>query len=141
MRNCSGFTLLELMAVVLILGLLLGTAMPNVVDMVQQQQLRSETRQLVSNLRKLQQEAITTEEKRGIQFSSTGTSYRVADIQYHLQEGITYKVSPNVLGTINYNSMGALEITGNITVEFVDTGGHRRQVILRPSGRISTITP
>jgi len=141
LKKNGGFTLIELMAVVLIMGLLLGTAAPNVVDMLRQQEIRSETRRFVSNMRKLQQEALSSQEKRGFQLSSSGMDYSIGGQQYQLQKGISYRVSPGIYETVYFNSLGALEISGDITVEFSDADGRKRQVILKPSGRINTVGP
>lgn len=141
MRDRRGFTLIELMAVVLILGIMLGMALPNVTDLIRHQQLRGEARQLVSYLRGLQEEAITTEQNASIQFSSTGSYYLVAGKRHNISREIKYSVSPPVLGTLSFTPLGSLNVAQDTTVEFVDAGGRKVQVILKPSGRINIITP
>ncbi len=137
----QGFTLLELMAVVAILGIFSGILIPRVHQSLAQQELRSVGKQLANDIRYIQQLAISEGVFCDIRF------YRHTNPQrYRIYQGntliatkeipttikIEYANFPNVslVPTIRFRYSGTPSSGG--TVEFSNSYGKRIRVITTP---------
>ena len=139
MINRHGFTLIELMITVVILGVLVTMAVPQVNNIVQMQKLRSEARKIVSILREVQQNAVSTETTATITFSPGTDSYIInGDIRLLPQEiGYTrYDVAePEGIFIVSFSSLGIPNQAFSLEL----TDGEERELYVKVtlSGRTS----
>lgn len=73
----GGFTLLELIAVLALLGLMLALVLPGILRTLQRQQARGDLRQLTAALRMARSEAATTHRRERVFLDVTNRNYRL----------------------------------------------------------------
>lgn len=87
-RNSSGFTALECILVVLIMGMMLAIALPRLQEPLAHYRLYAAGREMVSHIRELQQRALT-EEKTSYKIKFHRDASGVIKIdKYHIMDGI-----------------------------------------------------
>jgi len=79
-RNASGYTLVEIAVVILILGLLFGFSVPLFSSYRQSQMLEAATQNLVGQLRLGRQKAISMQHEQRLTFSVGTNTYTVEDL-------------------------------------------------------------
>ena len=139
MKDRRGFTLIELIFVIVLLGIFTCMAAPALFSIVQQQQLRGEARFFTSSLRGLQQKALTTEATAVMLFSPP-SSYTVQEKIHQLSADINYQVLPAGTAQVSYSSLGA-PTPAPLTIQFFDQEGRTVEVTLTVTGRVKSSNP
>lgn len=83
LKNVKGFTVVELAVVILIMGILVGFAAPNYQAQIARYRVYSAAREMVGEIRAVQQKAIAEEE------ASYNILFDVANESYYIRKGDT----------------------------------------------------
>lgn len=118
-KNISGFTLLEIMVVILIIGLFLMVTVPRFGSIKDQFRLETFAKDCLADIRYTQQMSIDTKQSYSIIFNSTGYSIQdsganvVKSVDY--DDGISYQgIEGTMSNQIIFDSTGAPSISGKI---------------------------
>lgn len=138
-----GFTLIEVLLVVITVGVLMALTLPIGINFYRTQQLNSTSQEVIQALRKAQLKAISQERDSdfGVYFNShqylifKGSSYQTRDTTYDE----LFKVSQNIFfDGISEIVFGKLEglpsVTGNIILR---TGSETKIISINKAGRIN----
>ena len=140
----AGYTLIELIVVAVILGILAGMIYPSAQKMLANRRLDLAARQLASEIREMQQWAITMNNTYSINFYFSGHYYHVPQKdnnlnphQVDLPEGIRF-VEITYVGTsdgkLEIDAKGAPNFGGHITIT---NGQKQRQIVIAAiTGRV-----
>lgn len=116
--NNRGFTLMEAMIVLVIIGIAAALAVPNMSGWMQRRQLNTETRRLASNLQLAKSEAVTRNQMVMLDFNSDRDGYSVVTSsgvtvvpEIKFNNPLRLVITPTSVGTMGFNSRG-LAITG-----------------------------
>jgi type IV pilus assembly protein PilA len=148
MQKDKGFTLLEMMIVIAIIGILSAIAIPNFYSYAAGMKLRSANRDLNSTLQNTRMKAIRQSNRWAVEFTSS--SYSVVDCGPDnacggagAADNITHTVTniseypgvtiPSFPATVEFNSDGT---SNGGVLTFRDPKGHTSQVTVSASGRI-----
>ena len=137
-KSDRGFTLMELIVVIGLIGILAGIGMPYFRGFMINTQLRGAARDLTSDLRYAQQQAVTTQINYRVVFVPSSNSYRVEnDSTGQLIRARTVK-SPVILqsttlpaNTVIFNATGAALSSGTIILSNEDS---QAVIDIKPSG-------
>jgi len=89
--NESGFTILELVAVLFIMALVASMSLPLLAPVLEDIRLKSDANRLAAALRTARQEAVSTGQPEGIYFYPFGNYYQVrGGVVHFLQKGIKF---------------------------------------------------
>jgi prepilin-type N-terminal cleavage/methylation domain-containing protein len=144
---CKGFTLIELIITMALIGILLAVALPPYVQWRNNANYRQTARQITSMLREARSYTIANNVTHSVEVKPSNNSYRLLRNATVLQE--TFAQSPVLIRggaggtlttdiTIVFNSNGTAVLTptdGNIFIK--DGNVQKFQIIVTPTGRIS----
>lgn len=114
----GGYTLAEIMIVMVILGILASLALPNLGPIFSKDKLRASTTSVTSSLYQARTKAVNEGALYGVQFLSTGEFYVVSEpkgtpvrsgVPYRLEEGITITENTFVDNLVIFNVYGQLD--------------------------------
>ncbi len=131
--NEKGFTMIELLIVLVILGILAGLAVPSLSHLFSKDKLRASTTTVTSSLYVARMKAVNEAEPYGVQFDADGLFTIVRDpaganeirgAGYNLEEGISFSEINFQNWLVVFNEFGQLEksclpsgvLTGTITI-------------------------
>ena len=131
--NEKGFTFIELMIVLVILGILAGLAIPSLDLLFSKDKLRASTSTVTSSLYVARMKAVNEAEPYGVQFNVDGLFTIVRDPEgaseirgagYKLEDGITFSevnfedwlVIFNEFGQLEKSCLPSGEMTGSIII-------------------------
>ncbi len=141
----QGFTLLELIIAVAIMGITLSLALPSITGILAENRLTSAANDMVSALQVARSESIK-QVRQGV-VCITGTTW-VSSIgacanvlqNYQAPRGVSLTITGGDINaqTPTYNSDGRLVATQNITIEFTNPDTPKKRVLTAtPTGRIT----
>ncbi|MFA6594439.1 MAG: GspH/FimT family pseudopilin [Candidatus Buchananbacteria bacterium] len=139
--NLAGFSLLELVVVIALLGIITGVGLPYYQGFTVNLQLQGAARDLASDLRYAQQQAVTTQANHQVAFYISQNFYQVANASTgSLIKSRTIK-SPILLesttlasSTAIFNATGAAISSGNIILS--NSNGRHAVIDVKPSGYV-----
>lgn len=152
--NENGFTLVELMIVIVILGVLITIAMPNLGMVFKKNKLQASTSQVTSSLYLARMKAVNDAEPYGVKFNMTEPGdiniirdplgdNKVRGATSRLEEGIEFSEITFLSDLVIFNEFGQLDInclpTGILTGTIIMTNSLEdttRVDITRLTGRI-----
>ena len=151
----SGFTLIEVMIVVAVIGIAAAVALPSMGDLIQEYKLRSMARQIVSSLQKLKlmsikentDALIRLDETNGIctlflDDNNSGTfdaSELISTINIAAERlQIQSNFAPGTVDVFGFNSRGMPEpsVPGNGTITIIKDATRQKRVIVNKAGNI-----
>jgi type IV fimbrial biogenesis protein FimT len=164
LSNNRGFTLVEVIVVVALIGILAGTAVFYVNRYLPIYRLREATRDMASTLQQARYEAVRRSSPCIVSFNSNGFDYlsfvdnnqnfqfdagdvqlnavRLANYQYVNFGPLGIAFNNNGAGepTVGFNNRGlSIDMLGaavNGLVDLQNTQGHSRQVVVNPAGNV-----
>ena len=150
-RHERGFTLVELMIVMVVIGILATLALPNLTSLFTRDSLLSSTASVTSALYLARTKAVNDGSQYGVQFGSAGNFYIVKDpegtpvthgVVYHLEKGVSIISNSFVNNLVIFNEYGQLDrsclssgqMTGTIMI--TDSSDTTKVDVTFISGRI-----
>jgi len=143
-RNASGFSLIEVAVVVLILGMLFGFSIPTFRSYRQSQMLEAATQNLVGQLRLGRQKAIGMQHEQKLTFSVGTNRYTVKDVTtgqsfgpFMFSNGIVLEEANIVVAGVTGSTITALtdgRYSGSGEFVLRDSKGVRDTVSVQASG-------
>jgi len=135
----EGFSAIELVIVLALMGLLAAIALPRWRGLVQSYELNNAARQIQSELHTLKSRAAAENVSFQMAYSQGATGYtiqrdNVAVVSRPLADGTTITKA----GTISFSPRGTAVAN---RVRLVDAQGVCRQVVVSPTGRVRWCTP
>ncbi len=107
LRNQSGFTMLEIVVVLLIGGLLIGLILPKISQTLVRLHLTTAARQMVADIREVREVALTQRQVYEVKFYTAGDYYQIN----------TYKVQSN--GSITVQPIEQKRLPSQVSIEKV----------------------
>lgn len=153
-KTRNGFTLPELLVVVLILGIIAAIASPRYGALLQQRQVRAAAQWVVADLKYARQYAKTKGKSQAVVFNQDTESYELTGLDNIDHPGTSFVVNLNqlaypanivsasfgdggVTGTINFDHHGRPDYGGTLIVEH---SGEQLQIVVDAlTGRISIL--
>ncbi len=143
-RNASGYTLIELAVVLVILGLLFGFSIPSFRSYRQSQMLEAARENLVGQLRLGRQKAISMQHEQKLAFSTGANNYTVQDLAtgetlgpFTFPNGIVLEDASIVVAGVSGSTITALtdgRFSGSGDFVLRDAKGGRDTVSVQASG-------
>ncbi|MFA5125138.1 MAG: GspH/FimT family pseudopilin [Patescibacteria group bacterium] len=137
--NLAGFSLLELVVVIALLGIITGVGLPYYQSFTVSLQLQGAARDLTSDLRYAQQQAVTTQANYRLVFDINQNLYTVENDSTGLLIKSRIIKSPIILesttlasSTAIFNATGAAVSSGNVILS--NSNGRRATIDIKPSG-------
>jgi prepilin-type N-terminal cleavage/methylation domain-containing protein len=138
-KSDKGFTLIEVIVVVAILGILAGFATPSFMEMIQNSRYREATRNLVSAFREARSLAVNTNLPHRVEIDAGNSRVRLFEGDSQVREWV---VAPSinldpVVAIFTFNPNGSVAQDGDISVSVLDHADVVRfEVRVAQSGRI-----
>lgn len=118
----TGFTLLELLVVLVLLGIIAVLVAPGLGGSLENAKLKTASRELLAALRVQRSEAIAQGRIITLRFTSDESNYRIDGEPVNLSEGLSV-VYQTATGTVSQGVQGsALPVTGNNDLAFYPDG-------------------
>ena len=142
MSRERGFSLIELMIVLVVLGLVLGYTLPGVLRFSRTLQLRGTAENITGQLRLAREKAIATGVVQPVSFATgtLGSGYRTTPAvgvggTWSLPHGVTYVWGTGAESTYVFQRDGRSDRSGLVILQ--DPHGHRDTVSVQLSGFVS----
>jgi len=144
MKKLRGFTIIEIIAVLSIIGIVTIAFIPSINHYLPSVQLNGATRSLVSDLREIQERAITEQDRFSIKFSALNSpaSYQLIHLQDSSEEvireenlpaSINLELNGIIDNQIVFSPDGGPSSAGDITITISNKS---KVIIVSPAGFI-----
>jgi prepilin-type N-terminal cleavage/methylation domain-containing protein len=137
--NLAGFSLLELVVVIALLGIITGVGLPYYQSFTVSLQLQGAARDLTSDLRYAQQQAVTTQNNYQVVFDINQNLYTVENASSGLliksraiKSPISLESTTLASSTAVFNATGAAISSGNVILS--NSNGRHATIDIKPSG-------
>ncbi len=145
--STKGYTLPEVLVVIVIMAVLVGIAAPNFASLIRNADSRSAARHAASFLRLARSTAIATNTEQQVVFSNNNygmvagtTCYSASFPAITSWNTMPTNISSGTGTTIQFTPNGVASL-GERTVDIRDNGTLRYQIVVSPTGRISVNGP
>ncbi|MCE5252046.1 prepilin-type N-terminal cleavage/methylation domain-containing protein [bacterium] len=117
-KNVKGFSLVELMIVMVILGIMVTIAIPSLDFVFSKDKLRKSTSTVTASLYTARMKAVNDAEPYGVQFNTNGDFYLIRDPEgdneirgatNHLEDGISFSTITFQNDLVIFNEFGQLK--------------------------------
>jgi len=116
MKNRNGFSLMELMIVIAILGIISAISVPNIISWRNNAQVNAAARDLYSNIQLAKSTAVKENMNCTVAFNESADDGAVYDYVVFLENPVSadlaYDAGETVLKKINFDRYGAVQLTG-----------------------------
>ena len=145
MKKHSGFTLVELIIIVAIIGALSVISIPNFKQYLTNLELNNSTKQLIGKMKIAQQYTVTEQLVHSVRMDILGSSYYLIKTEPSEEILETISLDDSVIfhsftgiqnNEVVFNSAGAVEYSGTIVLEH-QTSLKQTQINIKPSGYIT----
>ncbi len=140
-RSPRGFSLIELVIALVILGIIIATALPSYLQWRDNLEYKTTTRAVVAALREARSRAITNNQPHQVIFDSANKQYRLTDYTTwtSLAPDVSLYTGPTTTPYIvQYNPNGT---SSGGTINVQDPGGTQHfQIVVNTTGRV-VVTP
>jgi prepilin-type N-terminal cleavage/methylation domain-containing protein len=140
-RSPKGFSLIELVITLVILGIIIATALPSYLQWRDNLDFKTTAREVVAALREARSRAITNNQPHQVIFDSANKQYRLADFTTWTSlapDVILYTGPTTTPYVVQYNPNGTSS-GGTINVQDPD-GAQHFQIVVNTTGRV-VVTP
>jgi prepilin-type N-terminal cleavage/methylation domain-containing protein len=138
-RSPKGFTLLELILVMTIMGIMFAMALPPYLSWRKNLEYKTTARAVVAALREARSRAITDNQPHQVIIDSANRQYKLADYTMWTSLAPEVSLSTGASSTIQYNPNGTSN-GGTINVQNLD-GTNRFMINVSLTGRVVVTTP
>lgn len=149
-RSEKGFSMMELMIVITLIGILIAIAAPSIIAYRQTLDYRTTARSIASILRQAKSQAIKNNLEQRVVISSAGYGIQAGDRAYNSTSGgwgsttnfttIPSSVITTPLTTLQFTPNGTASFAGTVHIQDT-TGQNRFSVTVTSIGRISVTQP
>lgn len=130
MKQKSGFTLMELMVAIAIIGILSAIAVPNVIQWRNNAQANAAARDMYSGFQMAKSEAVENNMNCTIVFDTTINEYEVF-LEKPVSPNLEYDAGETVLKTVRFSEFGSVQMTG---AAFTQNNAGKPAITFRPDG-------
>jgi type IV fimbrial biogenesis protein FimT len=134
LRNREGFTILRLLVTVAIVGILLGTASPNIASVTRIYGVRSAARQVYSELQNARMAAAMANQSYTFTINGDGKTYTVTPSPGTAMALEATGITMSAPNPITFSSNGTASATATVTVS--NSFGDSVQVAVGSAGRV-----